>query len=274
MGNLGEELRKHRHEKKASLEDISNKTKINVKYLTEIESNNFEFLSKPYVIAFVREYSQYIKLDPDEIIERLKTEVFQEIEKKQPQPKAEQKDEPVKEKVVIDSAGSVSLKREKPWSLYFIFAIIIIALVLILKFVIFKSNDDHSNLYSSEISENVKNDTVSTMKNTDPRSIPQDTEIVPPKEEKTLIAVSIDTIWAMIVQDTLDAAEYIFYPDDRREFTFYDSIWLRIGKSTGLRLVLNDEIYENFGPENTLVWELLITEHGIQRRVLRNRTTQ
>lgn len=274
MGNLGDELKKHRHEKKMSLEDISNRTKINVKYLTEIESNNFEFLSKPYVIAFVKEYSQCLKLNPDEIIERLKTEVFQEIEKKQSMQKTEQKEEPAKEKVVVNGSGSVFLKKEKSWRLYFIFIIAVIAVILILKFIVFKNSDTPSDLYSAGLNANIKNDTVSTAENRDSEILQQNTEPVSQKEEKMLIAVSSDTIWTMVVQDTQDAAEYIFYPDDRRGFTFYDSIWLRIGKSTGLRLILNDEIFENFGPENTLVWELLITEQGIQRRILRNRTIE
>ena len=269
MSNLGEDLKKLRHEKKISLEDISNKTKINIKYFNEIESNNFDFLSRPYVTAFVREYAQILKIDVEEVLNRLKKEIFQEIEKKQTLQIPEQKPEEKKEKIFVDSGSSI--KTDKPFKSYLFFFIFLIAGILIIKF-IFGGNDDgnYSNLELNESTQSSRSDSLITPEN----SKIEDTEPVPAEKPLySIIAEGIDTTWTMVITDTSQALEYILYPEDRREFRFQDSIWFRIGKSQGIRLLFNGEIYDNFGPDNTLVWDLLITKDGIERQALRYRST-
>ncbi|MGQ9560849.1 MAG: helix-turn-helix domain-containing protein [Candidatus Oleimicrobiaceae bacterium] len=61
---IGDELRRARERKKASLADVAKKTKINPKYLQSIEEGDFGFLPEPYVRAFIRAYAQEVGLEP------------------------------------------------------------------------------------------------------------------------------------------------------------------------------------------------------------------
>jgi cytoskeletal protein RodZ len=76
---IGDELRRARERKKASLADVAKKTKINPKYLQSIEEGEFDFLPEPYVRAFIRAYAQEVGLEPltmlkplDRVRERLR----------------------------------------------------------------------------------------------------------------------------------------------------------------------------------------------------------
>jgi transcriptional regulator with XRE-family HTH domain len=63
---VGERFKKAREEQRLSLIDISNKTRISIKYLEAIESARFKELppAKAHCLAYVREYAEALKLNP------------------------------------------------------------------------------------------------------------------------------------------------------------------------------------------------------------------
>ncbi|MBC7188443.1 MAG: DUF4115 domain-containing protein [Calditrichaeota bacterium] len=68
---IGDELKRARERKKASLADVAKKTKINPKYLQSIEEGDFGFLPEPYVRAFIRAYAQEVGLEPSTMLKPL-----------------------------------------------------------------------------------------------------------------------------------------------------------------------------------------------------------
>ncbi|MCR4439373.1 MAG: DUF4115 domain-containing protein [bacterium] len=68
---IGDELKRARERKKASLADVAKKTKINPKYLQSIEEGEFGFLPEPYVRAFIRAYAQEVGLEPSTMLKPL-----------------------------------------------------------------------------------------------------------------------------------------------------------------------------------------------------------
>jgi cytoskeletal protein RodZ len=62
------ELKTLREEKGVSLVQISNRTKIDVKFLHAIEEARFEVLPELYIRAFIKEYSQTIDVNPKSIL--------------------------------------------------------------------------------------------------------------------------------------------------------------------------------------------------------------
>ncbi len=89
---IGDELRRARERKKASLADVAKRTKINPKYLQSIEEGDFAFLPEPYVRAFIRAYAQEVGLEPltmlkplDRVRERLQEAKF--LASTQPSPR-------------------------------------------------------------------------------------------------------------------------------------------------------------------------------------------
>lgn len=75
LKEIGEELRRHRIALKLTLEKISKILKIRREYLEAIERGDFKKLpSTTYIIGYVKQYAQLLKLNFNEIVKKLKDE--------------------------------------------------------------------------------------------------------------------------------------------------------------------------------------------------------
>lgn len=73
MESIGEKLRSAREAKKIAIRDVSRETNIAPTYLVALEEEEFEkFPSETYLIGFLRAYSEFLKLDVEEIIQAYK----------------------------------------------------------------------------------------------------------------------------------------------------------------------------------------------------------
>lgn len=71
LAALGEELRRERELRGVSLREISDATKISMRYLEALENGDASHLpAAVFVRGFVREYSRYLGLDADEMVDR------------------------------------------------------------------------------------------------------------------------------------------------------------------------------------------------------------
>lgn len=69
MLTVGEILKKARLEKRVDFEDVEKATKIRRKFLQALEENAWEKLpSLPYIKGFIRTYSSYLNLKPEEMV--------------------------------------------------------------------------------------------------------------------------------------------------------------------------------------------------------------
>ncbi|WP_261306082.1 helix-turn-helix domain-containing protein [Paenibacillus andongensis] len=74
MSDLGYILRKTRQEKKISLDDLQEVTKIRKRYLEAIEEGNYKVLPGSfYVRAFIKSYAEAVGLDPAEVLNMYQT---------------------------------------------------------------------------------------------------------------------------------------------------------------------------------------------------------
>ena len=73
MDSIGEKLRAAREAKRLTIKDVVKDTNINPLYIDALEEEDFEkFPSETYIIGFLRSYTEYLKLDTDEIIQSYK----------------------------------------------------------------------------------------------------------------------------------------------------------------------------------------------------------
>ena len=63
-----EELKTAREKAGISLQQVSAKTRIDIKFLKALESGDFNFLPDLYVKAFIKQYSKVVGLDEQEVI--------------------------------------------------------------------------------------------------------------------------------------------------------------------------------------------------------------
>jgi cytoskeletal protein RodZ len=67
--SFGESLRRQRELRKISLREVSEATKINIRYLEALERNDFTFLpGGAFTRGFIRSYARHIGIDEDEAI--------------------------------------------------------------------------------------------------------------------------------------------------------------------------------------------------------------
>jgi transcriptional regulator with XRE-family HTH domain len=67
--SFGESLRRQRELRKISLREVSEATKINIRYLEALERNDFTFLpGGAFTRGFIRAYARHIGIDEDEAI--------------------------------------------------------------------------------------------------------------------------------------------------------------------------------------------------------------
>src|SRR4051794_38741573 len=68
-GSFGSWLRQQREIRNINLREISENTKIGMRYLEALEEDRFEVLPAPiFAKGFLREYAKYVGLDPDEVV--------------------------------------------------------------------------------------------------------------------------------------------------------------------------------------------------------------
>ena len=71
MSEFYKELKELRESRKISLEEISERTKINVQYLQDIEQGDFDDIETPYLRLFLRAYAEEIGSDSQRALEQL-----------------------------------------------------------------------------------------------------------------------------------------------------------------------------------------------------------
>jgi transcriptional regulator with XRE-family HTH domain len=76
MPTIGEQLREARERRGLSLEQVEVATKIHLNQLAALESESFEeFPARAYARSFLREYAEFLGLDPGPMLEELRPEV-------------------------------------------------------------------------------------------------------------------------------------------------------------------------------------------------------
>ena len=70
LKKFADELKFARESKEISLQQIANKTRIDIKFLRAIEAANFDILPEIYIKAFIKEYANLIELDPKETVKK------------------------------------------------------------------------------------------------------------------------------------------------------------------------------------------------------------
>lgn len=73
MGNIGEMLRKTREAKGLTLQQVEDETNMRWKYIEALEEGDYDVIpGQAYVKGFLRNYSAFLGLDPEEMLEHYK----------------------------------------------------------------------------------------------------------------------------------------------------------------------------------------------------------
>ncbi len=68
LKRFAHDLKSIREEKKISLIEIANETKLHISIFEKMEKGDFTFQPQTYIRAFLRQYVKYLELDENEVI--------------------------------------------------------------------------------------------------------------------------------------------------------------------------------------------------------------
>jgi len=108
MESIGKHLRESREHRGLTVDQISRDTNISRHYLVALEEDRYDaFPAEPYVIGFLRNYSEYLGLDTESLIGKYRTQKIQE----QPAPLEEliRKPSPWPLRILWGAAGLVAV---------------------------------------------------------------------------------------------------------------------------------------------------------------------
>jgi transcriptional regulator with XRE-family HTH domain len=232
--NLGEIFKQRRLEKKLSLEEVSNKTKIPLRFLSAIENNETLKMHPVYIKGLLKIYCNFLGLDYYQI---LKMTPFKEKEKIK------------KESVVFSRIETKNKKTFLKWIIIFIAGVFILSLFLfILKYKIKKP---------SSVVEKSKRETEAVEFLKWPKQ----------KSEQEPIKVKLQAIrdcWLKANVDGKVVFQGILKKGRFQSWQANNYIELSLGNIEAIQLYLNDKLFSPLGRKGQIIRKILINQEGLQ----------
>jgi cytoskeleton protein RodZ len=127
--SFGEALRRERELRRIALRDVSEATKINIRYLEALERNEFTYLpAGAFTRGFIRSYARFIGTDESEMINAYLYELTQQEKQKKGQPKDGQH----ASLLHLRCPGSKPERRGRRWAILLAGLVLLLALAIAL----------------------------------------------------------------------------------------------------------------------------------------------
>jgi len=262
LESFGEQLRKGREAKQISLPEISEATRISVKFLQAIEAGKFSILPQAYIRAFIREYARAIDFDPEKAIQEY-DEANQEIHaaaeewiSRSRNPAMRQTQERTKE------AASLPIFSQRSVT---VFAVVVVVAVVVV-YVLNTGPDASRQKPVSEIAfdQVVRESEAAAVK----------TQRAPSSVSPTLPAAidslrleltTTDSVWLAITIDNTRKGEYLFPPQRKRTWAGKEQFLVSLGNAGAATFKLNGVELGVLGKRGAVARNVLITQSGVHR---------
>jgi cytoskeletal protein RodZ len=281
LNKLGEELKEARLNMGATLQQMSTRTRIDIKFLEALENGNFSFLPELYVKAFLKEYCAFVELDPAVILKKYelakqgksfeepppaetKQEIKTEVEKEETKP-AHRINTPlpafdaVQHEPVSESSSSAPNRQKILLASVVGGTIVVIAAVYFLFF-----NKNSEIIVPEKSYEEVVEQQDKFYENETGAAAVADTSsaVTASADSMRLDIRAADTSWVKILLDDKRSEEFILFPGSRKTITAADNYKITFGRSYAVKLELNGKPLD-YKPGKTRVAHVLIDSTGI-----------
>ncbi len=290
LSKFADELKKTREEKKISLDQIFNKTRIDKTYLIAIEEGNFSILPEVYMKAFLKEYAKSIDLDPIEIISKYESaqkglEFVSDSDLQEDKPKEEIKSEISDQTEAPQQTESrkteVSQRIENNRIFYYIAVFVLMIVAIFVIYNTFLKEPDSLVLTERPFEETLpKREVINPDSNaiiTSPVEADSGLQINSSSADQqqtvsqingsstgklVLKIVATDKSWVRVVADEKENSEFILSKDMVKILSADSLFYMHIGNSGAISLFLND-IELSYRKEEGRVRKLNISKNGV-----------
>jgi len=276
---LGRELAEQRENKDLSIQQMSDRTKIAVKNIENIEKGIFDFLPSAYVKAYLSAIATELGLDSEVILRKYRSSFVRDVdtssfEKAKPDKKAkkhvEKKISPVKVKKPPKAKEPKKEKNgsSKKWieefmliiRFYsvFIFGALFILVVLVIVFFVLPEVKHNKKLKEQQTTVQPESLLVQIREQS-----ADSTRAEPESKEMQLKLIVTDSTWLRIVYNDSISEDAIYAPGDEKSWQSKEPFYLRIGNASGVRLSLDGKDLGKPGREGRIT-NILVDQEGIK----------
>jgi len=235
MASVGQELKKEREVKGISLKEIADHTKINLRFLQDLEEDNFDFMPGKFLTrSIIRSYAKYIGLDEMPILELYLHTIQEQGQAPDLPPETESwTDSPKKNKKIV-------------W--YALAALLPVVILIVFFLVVLKQ----------EVPDTLPIEAEETF--AEEENVPAPV-LEPLVEEKSLdlaITFQLET-WIQIFADGEIKLDSLKRPGESFLVKAFESIRINTGNAGGFSYTINGESGKPLGRRGDVVKDTLIT---------------
>ena len=255
MNQFYKELKSLRKEKNIKLEDINERTKINLSSLKAIESGKFDQISHTYLRLFLRAYATEIGFDPEKALNDLNSYLNPEIQIKEAPSKENIINNKTKKKLLDNQEKGVEknilsakIKAPKRFRGDILKSTIVVIVLLFSIYIIQTINNESGQIKSeSYLSEYESEGSISnkTLKD-DYIIISESTQKMNEEPPFSVTLATEEQIWYRFNTDSLNATERLLPQGDSFMHEFVESIEILFNHTNGLNFYLNKKDINSF----------------------------
>ncbi len=256
---LADELKEQRIKQDITLQQISTKTRIDLKFLQAIEDGNFEVLPDVYLKAFIKSYAAAVGLNPDETIQKYEAaRAGKELndrklaEEESFEIKREEKPRPAKKEFVVTDSSLNSPVDEDEFSkglpkntLILIGAAVLLLVILAIAYMLL-FNDKGEEIIKEQPDQTYSEESVERFEVEEPAPQVDSAALLNTAgnfgDSLTLSIKSSDLTWVRITfDDNAKTQDLNIQPNSERILKAKNNFRLTLGNAGAVQLTLNNQ---------------------------------
>lgn len=267
LKKFAKELKSLREKKAISLNEIYDKTRIDVKYLNEIENGNFDALPEVYFRAFLKKYAEMIELDSDEILSK-----YEIAKGENPEAVTLAKSKKIELDIIKDKETSKTFndieeeipdtatinKDDKKKNVFMSAVFILVSLTAVILYLIFFNDGSEEIIIEKPINEIISEraqeengEKLEVAENNSEPVVPSTTSQIA-RDSLSLRINAIDTSWMRVMIDNKFNNEFTLSPSLSKSLTAKSNFSILIGNAGGVELVLNGKKLPKIGKKGEI----------------------
>jgi cytoskeletal protein RodZ len=279
--DLADELKQTRLKKEITLDQVSFRTKIDLKFLEAMESGDFSFLPDIYVKAFVKQYAGALDLDENETLKKydaarsgasLLNDEIQNNDNVISQPEQSPPTVIKQNNLLYDAVdtGSSNLKSQNNSAKNKTILSGIIAVLVIFGIIYFFFLRSSKEIIVTEkpIEQVIQEDESRYKVNTPAKDSVTTTAANLVNDSLSLVIYATDTSWVKIIADNEDAQDFIMFPRSQKVLNAENNFKITFGNSGAINLKLNNKKLD-FNGEKGKIKYVYIDKSGLKYLKLR-----
>jgi hypothetical protein len=282
---LAEELKQARIKNNISIQQLSSKTKIDVRFIEAMETGDFAYLPEIYVKAFTKQYAKAVGLDENVMIKKYEASkkglhYEEEIPKTEEKPGSKE-EKPIKKEepppipeppktesavppYIYNAVKSPSTAKDDPSGndgKRIILTVVMIGIIVLGAIVYFFFLRSTSEIIVPEkpIEQVIKEN---KQRFVEKQAVDSTIIKAVPSDSLSLIIQSKDTSWIKIILDDKKIDEFILFPGSRKIISADSTYKITFGNSGGIVLLFNNKPLNFTGKKNVIKY-VKIDKNGL-----------